>query len=364
MPLKQIRIDGVIGQGENEISAELIRSQLPENGTDPIRVSFHTEGGSVHEGFAIHDALASYSGPKTAAVESTAFSIGSFILTAFDDVEMSPNAYLMLHNPRIEIEGDDEELAASASVIAKLKSSMVQCYSSKSGKTPEEITAILKAETYMNATEAIANGFANRITEKPIRARAFARLEKMPHGVVTALFGAGSGGNEEPPARKKPMADSQPAAATVTEIKSAFPKAKSDFIVRCMERQLPMASVAQVAAEEMMTENESLAAKVAAMEEELTQARAAIAQATAATAMEGEEEVEEEVVPAATATARRTGVTPVARGTAATPTASVRWNAAIESCLPKCGNNKQKAVAMANRINPGLRTAFLQEVNG
>jgi ATP-dependent protease ClpP protease subunit len=367
MQPKNIRIDGPIGQGEGEISAEFIRSQLPENGTDPIRVSFHTEGGSVFEGFAIYDAFVNYSGPKTASVESTAFSIGSFILTAFDDVEMSPNAYLMMHNPRIGIEGDDDELASTAGMIGKLKASMIDAYAKRSGKSTEEIAAILKAETYMNATDAVANGFANRITSKPVQARAFARLDKLPHGVVAALFGAGSGGDTESH-KEQSMSDSKPVAATVGEIKAAFPKAKSDFIVKCLERQLPLASVAQAAAEEMMTENETLAAKVAAMEEELTSARAMMEELAArAKAMEGGEEETEEAKAKGEydekATARRTGVTPVARGTAGKPSASARWKDAVNACLLQTGGDKVKAVALANRSNPGLREAYLAEVN-
>ena len=163
------------------------------------------------------------------------------------------------------------------------------------------------------------------------------------------------------------MADSTPVAATVQEIKTAFPKAKSDFIVRCLERQLPIASVAQVAAEEMMTENESLAAKVAAMEEELTSARAMMEElASRAKAMEGEEKPEEakaEYDEKEEAKARRTGVTPVARGTAGKPSASVRWNEAVSQCLTRTNGDRVKAVALANKQNPGLREAYLAEVN-
>src|SRR5690606_29278745 len=266
---KVIRIDGVIGQGEGEISAAWFRSQLPTNGTDPIEVSFHTEGGSVFEGFAIYDAASAYAGPKVAKVQSSAFSIGSFILTAFDEVEMSPNAYLMLHNPRVGTEGDDEELASTAGMIAKLKTNMINAYAARSGKSAEEITAILKAETYMNATDAVALGFADRITEKPVTGRAFARMDSLPHGVVAALFGAGSGGEKREPTKGKPMSESQPVAATIQEIRSAFPKAKAEFVLKCLERSLPMASVASAAAEEMMTENEQLQSRVAELEDEL-----------------------------------------------------------------------------------------------
>lgn len=374
MQFKSIRIDGVIGQGDGEVSADSIRQQLPANGTDPIRVSIHSEGGSVFEGFAIYDAFVNYSGPKTISVESTAFSIASFIAMAFDDIEMSPNAYLMLHNPRVGIDAaDDDELASTAGMIGKLKANMIEAYAKRSGKSIDEIAAILKAETYFNATDAVAYGFANRITGKPVQARAFARLDNMPHGVVAALFGAGFGGNEEPPKGRKPMADSQPVAATVQEIKSAFPKAKSDFIVRCLERQLPMASVAQVAAEEMMTENETLAMKVQSMEEELAKSRAQLDELAArAKAMEGGEEEEEETAKAKakameeeekeTAKARRTGVTPVARGTAGKPSASAQWHGELNARIA-AGKSRATAILEIEKQIPGLRSSMLAEVN-
>lgn len=360
---KQIRIDGVIGQGEGEISAEFVRSQLPENGTDPIRVSIHSEGGSVFEGFAIYDAFVNYSGPKTISVESTAFSIASFIAMAFDDIEMSPNAYLMLHNPRVGMEGDDDELAATAGMIGKLKANMVEAYAARSGKTPEEITAILKAETYMNATDAVANGFADRVTTKPIAGRPLAHMESMPHGVVAALFGAGSRGDSESH-KEHSMSDSKPVAATVQEIKSAFPKAKAEFVLSCIEKSLPIASVAAAAAEEMMSENEELMAKVAAMEEELAAAKAMLDEKAKAEEPAEEEAKAMEEEETAKAKARRTGVAPIARGTASKPSAKARWDEAVDKAIERCNGNRAKAVALANKSNPGLRQAMLTEVNG
>lgn len=373
---KVIRIDGVIGQGEGEISAAWFRSQLPANGTDPIEVSFHTEGGSVFEGFAIYDAVTAYAGRKVAKVQSSAFSIGSFILTAFDEVEMSPNAYLMLHNPRIGMEGDDEELASTADMIAKLKANMVEAYAARSGKSPEEITAILKAETYMNAADAVALGFADRIAEKPVTGRAFARMDSLPHGVVAALFGAGSGGEKREPTKGNPMSESQPVAATIQEIRSAFPKAKAEFVLKCLERSLPMASVASAAAEEMMTENEQLQSRVAELEEELAKAKAENEELTKARA-EGDEDApgaeveddpdaegDDEPKSKANAKARRTGVEPVARrpGTGSGPTARERWRSAIDAKVA-AGMSRADAVMAVERQSPGLRAAMLKEVN-
>jgi ATP-dependent protease ClpP protease subunit len=362
--MKEIRIDGVIGQGENEVSAAELQKQLPANG-EPIRVSIHSEGGSVFEGFAMHDVLAKYDGPKTIAVESTAFSIASFIAMAGDEIEMSPNAYFMLHNPRINIEGDDEELGKNAKMIADLKNNMVNAYANRTGKSVEEIQGVLKAETYFNATDAVAFGLADRITQKPVNGRPLACIATMPHGVVSALFGAGSGGDNDSK-KGHTMTESTPVAATVQQIKAAYPKAKAEFVLSCLERSLPMASVASAAAEEMMKENEELKAKVSAMEEELAKAKAEIT-------IETEEEEEmpaeakakaaEEEEKKADAKARASGVKPVAKGTSGRPSASAQWSQAVDNALAKCGGNKMKAVALASRQNPGLREQMLAEVN-
>jgi ATP-dependent protease ClpP protease subunit len=362
---KTIRIDGVIGTGDGEISAAMVREQLPENGTEPIAVKIHSEGGSVFEGFAIHDAFAAYQGPKSLSIESSAFSIASFIACAFDDVEISSNGYMMLHNPYAQVEGDDEDFARQSEMLGKLKSSMVSAYAQRSGKSEDEIKAILKNETYLNAQQAVEMGLAKRIAGQPVIGRAFAKVKTMPHGVVAALFGAGSDG-ENRETEGKPMSTA-PVAATIQEIKAAYPKAKSDFIVKCLERSLPMASVASAAAEEMMSENEDLKKQVSAMQEELAKYKAMDEEK--AKAMESEEDEEEEPAMAMEDEEKKveakakSGVKPVAKARTGGPSASVRWNQAVDAAMAKTGNNKMKAVALANRNHPGLREAFLAEAN-
>jgi ATP-dependent protease ClpP protease subunit len=362
---KTIRIDGVIGTGDGEISAAMVREQLPENGTEPIAVKIHSEGGSVFEGFAIHDAFAAYQGPKSLSIESSAFSIASFIACAFDDVEISSNGYMMLHNPYAQVEGDDEDFARQSEMLGKLKTSMVSAYASRSGKSEDEIKAILKNETYLNAQQSVEMGLAKRIAGQPVIGRAFAKVKTMPHGVVAALFGAGSDG-ENRETEGKPMSTA-PVAATIQEIKAAYPKAKSDFIVKCLERSLPMASVASAAAEEMMSENEDLKKQVSAMQEELAKYKAMDEEK--AKAMEGEDDEEEKPAMAMedeekkTEAKAKSGVKPVAKARTSGPSASVRWNQAVDAAMAKTGNNKMKAVALVNRNHPGLREAMVSEVN-
>jgi len=108
-----------------------------------------------------------------------------------------------------------------------------------------------------------------------------------------------------------------------------------------------------------MTENASLRAQVAEMQEEMAKAKA-MEHPDEPEAMEGEDE-EEKVE--AKVTAKSRGVKPVAKAKTSGPTASVRWGGAVDACLAKCNGSKVKAVAMANRQNPGLRQAYLDEIN-
>jgi len=360
MQPKVIRIDGVIGTAAGEISSQAFRDQLPVNGTDPISVKLHSEGGSVFEGFAIHDICAAYQGPKTLSIESSAFSIASFVAMAFDDVEISSNGYMMLHNPYAAAEGDDEDLAKQSALLGQLKSSMVTAYAQRSGKSEEEIKAILKNETYLNAQQAVEMGFAKRITGQPVIGRTFANTSTMPHGVVSALFNAGSGGEQRDTKKGQKMSESQPVAATLQEIKAAFPKAKATFIVSCLERSLPMASVATAAVEEMMTENAALRAEVEALKASAAKAELP-AEETEEMPAEAKAKAmnDEEEKPAA----KTSGVKAIAKAKTGSPSARVRWESAVDAAIPKCGGNKMKAVALANRNNLGLREAFLQEVN-
>jgi ATP-dependent Clp endopeptidase proteolytic subunit ClpP len=361
MSPKQIIIDGVIGTAPGEISASMVKSQLPTTG-EPIELVIHSEGGSVFEGFAIFDAVNEYPGPKTASIKSSAFSIASLIPMACDEINITPNGYMMIHRPYGGVEGDDEQMSNQAELIRDMRAKMTTAYAIRSGRSEEEIAAMMERETFLNAEKCLAMGFVNRITDKPVAGRPLAKMEAMPHGVVVALCNANPGGENREPTTGNPMAETQPvAAATLQEIKAAYPKAKAEFVLKCLEKSMPMASVAQAAIEEMMAENAALRAEIKAMQEEM---------AGKAKAMEGEDEEpvaveheEEEMEVAPVAKARRVGVAPVARGQGVSHSASIRWDSVVTTCLAKCNGNKVKAVAMANKQNPGLRQAYLDEIN-
>jgi ATP-dependent protease ClpP protease subunit len=346
----EIKLYGVIGE---DVMAKDVKNAIDAmDQTQPLVVRIHSEGGAVNEGLAIYDAIKAYAGPKRAVIESAAFSIASHIAMAFDDVEITENGYLMIHNPHMEVGGDDVAHAQAAEVLAKLKESMVAAYSSKTGKPREEVLAVMANETWINAREALAGGYVSRIM--PPKLKAVAKMKTLPKAVADSL------GCEtaEPPQSTgdKPMS-SEPVAATIEEIEAKFPTMKADRVLACIKRKLPMASV--------MTE------ALGAMEEEMMGLRAKLAQyetEASAKAMETEEETlakakameEEEMLAKAKA---KSGVKPLAKATTSgKPSAKAQWESLVAEQV-KAGVSKPKAVMALVRSHSDIHQAMLAEVN-
>ena len=76
-----------------------------------------------------------------------------------------------------------------AEALDKVKGSLVSGYAAKSGRTPEEVSALMAAETWFDASDAVAQGFADRLIE-PVRIAAtfdIGRFRNAPPVLVEAI---------------------------------------------------------------------------------------------------------------------------------------------------------------------------------
>ena len=179
-----IMIDAPIGQALGEISARWLRGQLPSDAA-PVVLLVHSEGGSVFEAFALIDLLKAYPGRIKAVVSGFALSAASLLLTAADEVEITLNSYLMLHHPRM----DDAELSPTEKdLLESLSEKMVGMYAKRSRQSVGTIRRMMAAETFLDATEAVRLGFADRIVEpsQPRLARTPAVVAKRKRKSQTA----------------------------------------------------------------------------------------------------------------------------------------------------------------------------------
>jgi ATP-dependent Clp protease protease subunit len=145
------------------IGAENVIGDLAKMSGKRVTMRIASPGGSVDEGRLIYNALKRYQGGVDVVVDSSAYSIASYIAMAGERVVMAKNAMLMIHNPWTIAMGDAAELRKTADVLDKYRDSIVDAYTDKSDKDRKKMLAILDAETWYTAQEAVDEGFATEI---------------------------------------------------------------------------------------------------------------------------------------------------------------------------------------------------------
>jgi hypothetical protein len=122
----------------------------------------------VFDGIAIYNALKRHDAAITVWIDGIAASIASMMAMAGDEVVMPENAMLMLHDPSGLVMGTASDMRAMAEALDRMKAGMVAAYRDKSGRNDAEIEALMQAETWLSADEALALGLADRV-EAPVR---------------------------------------------------------------------------------------------------------------------------------------------------------------------------------------------------
>ena len=131
-----------------------------------LNVHINSPGGDVFEGRAIMAAINAFRGNTVAKIDSLCASAATSIALACNEVEMADGAHFMIHNAHGMAYGDKAALRHTADVMEKIEGAIVNDYTSKTGKSAEEIRAMMDAETWMTANEAKDAGFIDRVTSK------------------------------------------------------------------------------------------------------------------------------------------------------------------------------------------------------
>lgn len=169
----------------------------------PLTVRINSFGGSAFEGVAIHNALARHRGPKTVIIEAIAASAASLVAMAGDEIVMPENAFLMIHNAWGAAAGDAGEMRDYAQLLDQISAAYRDTYARRTGRPADEITAIMDAETWFTAAEAVEAGFATHAAPpSEIVAYASARTNdfKRAPDAVRALISPPASAGTTPPA--------------------------------------------------------------------------------------------------------------------------------------------------------------------
>lgn len=189
---------GAYGVSAKGFLAEL--GALPDG--MPIDLRLNSPGGSVFDAVAIYNALQRHDGTITVWIDGIAASAASYVAMAGDTIVMPENAFLMIHDPSGLVMGTAADMREMADTMDKIAGGMVRGYAARSGRSEEEIAALMAAETWFDAEAALEAGLATRMIA-PVRIAASfdtARFRNAPPALAEAMADpdpeTGPNGNE------------------------------------------------------------------------------------------------------------------------------------------------------------------------
>lgn len=168
--MNEILIYGDIGWDN---TAKAVDEQLKTFNGEPVTVRINSGGGDVYEGIAILNTLRGYAGDVTVVVESIAASAASFIAVGVGGkVIARPNAEVMIHKAWTMLAGNADDIDKTKADLARQDVKIAGIYAGKAGGALDDWLALMSAETWYTADEAVASGLVDEVQDakQPVEA--------------------------------------------------------------------------------------------------------------------------------------------------------------------------------------------------
>jgi len=146
------------------ITASDLVAELSALDVSAIDVHINSPGGEIFDGIAITNALRAHRATVTTYVDSLAASIASVIAMAGDRVVMAPNSQLMIHDGSGLCIGNAAEMREMADLLDRQSDNIAAVYAEKAGGDVADWRALMTAETWYTAEEAVAAGLADEVS--------------------------------------------------------------------------------------------------------------------------------------------------------------------------------------------------------
>lgn len=258
-------------------SAKEVAEALDEldDSVETVQLRLNSPGGDAFEGVAIMNLLRAHKAHTVAVVDGLAASAASIIATGCDELVMSPGSELMVHDASTVTFGDAAEMDKAHRMLDSVSNTIASVYAAKAGGTLADWRAVMVAETWYTAQEAVDAGLADRTdTVRDAGSTETAGAEPaqaLPDGSVENAFDLSIfnyAGRSHAPAPKPPSAS----AVGSTPTQEGSPAvAFSDEQVTTMRQKLGIAEDADEAT--------ILAALTEALDEQATEPKATTATA-------------------------------------------------------------------------------------
>lgn len=138
-------------------------AELPEG--EELVLEINSVGGSVDGGAEIYSLIQACKNPTRAVIQSMAASAASYMIMACDTVDICLPAQMMIHCAWGGGAGNQREHQQMAQALGVCDESILACYAKRcQGKTDKEtLRAMMEAETFIGAQDAVAYGLADNV---------------------------------------------------------------------------------------------------------------------------------------------------------------------------------------------------------
>ncbi|MFQ6848302.1 MAG: ATP-dependent Clp endopeptidase proteolytic subunit ClpP [Clostridium perfringens] len=158
----------------NDVTANLVVAQLlfleSEDPDKDIHLYINSPGGSITSGMAIYDTM-QYIKPDVSTIcIGMAASMGAFLLSSGAKGKRFalPNAEIMIHQPLGGFQGQATDIDIHAKRILKIKDTLNQILSERTGQPLEKIQMDTERDNFMSSIEAKEYGLIDEvITNRP-----------------------------------------------------------------------------------------------------------------------------------------------------------------------------------------------------
>ncbi|KZE91184.1 head maturation protease, ClpP-related [Microbacterium sp. TNHR37B] len=157
-----LHVYGVIGGMWGDVAAADIVPAIRALDVATLEVYINSPGGDVFEGIAIRNAIRQHPAHVVTHVDGLAASAASFIAVAGDEVVMGENAQLMIHDAWTIAIGNADDMRQVGDDLDRVSDNIAAMYATKAGGEATAWRAVMKAEAWYSADEAVAAGLADR----------------------------------------------------------------------------------------------------------------------------------------------------------------------------------------------------------
>jgi len=151
----------------DEITPKIFKDDLERIGKGgPIQIRINSGGGEITAASAIRSILTDYPGEVTARIDGLCASAATMVALGADKILIQDTAYFMVHDPGYSVLMgwlDATELAGLAEHLKLMKAGILDAYEYRTKLPREELSRMMRVETWMTAKQAVEFGFADQV---------------------------------------------------------------------------------------------------------------------------------------------------------------------------------------------------------